>query len=72
MKTTSIFWLGLTTLLLVALTLAAVLGSPFPWIFALTVLGQVLLGYTVYRVLTEPYSTNKTFDDFYEDSPYES
>lgn len=71
MKTTSLFWLGITTLILVTVTIAASMGSPFSWVFFLMVLGQALLGYTVYRVLTEPYSTEKTFDDFYEDTPYD-
>ena len=41
----------------------------FPVIFYLTLIGQILLIYTVYKVLTDSYKTRKTFDDWYEDYP---
>jgi hypothetical protein len=30
-------------------------------------IGQILLIITVYKVLTDDYTTTKTFEDFYED-----
>lgn len=64
------FWVSLTTLVLIVVTIFAALGMAFNWVFYLTVLGQGLLGYSVYRVLTDSYVTDKTFEDFYEDVPY--
>jgi len=71
MKSSSLFWLGITTLVLLAVVLMAIGGFLFRWVFFLTVAGQALLGFTVYRVLSDPYTSDKTFDDFYEDTPYE-
>lgn len=63
------FWVGATTLLLVLVTVLAALAFPFNWLFYMTILGQAFLLYMVYRVLTDSYSTGKTFDHFYEDHP---
>ena len=62
-------WLGLTTLVLVTVTLFAAMDLAFNWVFYLTVLGQVALIITVYKVLRDDYTTEKTFKDFYEDRP---
>jgi len=69
MKKFAFFLLFLTTLLLIALTVLSALNFPFTWVFYLTVSGQCLLIYTVYSLLTDTYTTDKTFDDFYEDNP---
>tara|TARA_R110000772_G_scaffold165120_1_gene276448 strand:- start:457 stop:687 length:231 start_codon:yes stop_codon:yes gene_type:complete len=69
MKISPITWLIITTLLLVAITVFAGLKFPFHWVFLLTVLGQGLLVFSVAKVLKDNYTTNKTFEDFYEDSP---
>jgi hypothetical protein len=45
------------------------MGYAFHWIFYATVVGQALVLVMVYRVLTDAYSTEKTFEDFYEDHP---
>ncbi|WP_262510974.1 hypothetical protein [Tenacibaculum gallaicum] len=37
--------------------------------FILTVIGQLLVVLMVYKVLRENYTTDKTFEDFYEDYP---
>ncbi len=42
---------------------------PFSLIFFTTLAGQILLLITVYKVLTDDYVTDKTFDDWYEDHP---
>ena len=72
MRTTSMFWVAATTIMLVLVTVFAALDVAFGWIFFLTIAGQAMLAYMIYRVLTDQYSTEKTFDDFYEDSPRES
>ncbi len=69
MKNTAMFWVIATTVILVLLSVMASLNFPFNWVFYLTVIGQAMLVYTVYRVLTEEYDTEKTFEDFYEDHP---
>lgn len=62
----------ITTLLLVTLTVMVTMDLPFNWVFYLSVLGQVFVVLMVYRVLTDDYSTDKTFEDFYEDYDTES
>lgn len=69
MKSTAIILVLATSLLLVVLTIMAELNLPFSLMFFLTLFGQVLLIYTVYRVLTDKYTTDKTFEDWYEDHP---
>ena len=69
MKNSALLFLAVTTLLLLVLIVFWALDFPFHWLFYLTVLGQGLLVYTVYLVLTDKYTTDKTFDDFYEDYP---
>jgi len=62
-------WVAITTVLLVTVTIMAAMNFPFNWVFYLTLLGQVLVVLMVYKVLTDNYKTNKTFEDFYEDHP---
>lgn len=69
MKITSHFWVTVTTLLLITVTIMAAMNLPFNWVFYITVLGQVALVFMVYKVLTDEYTTDKTFEDFYEDNP---
>lgn len=69
MKTSALFWVVLTTLVLITVTIMATMDFPFNWVFYVTVAGQVLVCIMVYRVLTDNYTTDKTFDDFYEDYP---
>ncbi len=69
MKNTAIRLLLATTFVLLVLTIMAQLNFLFSLIFFLTVFGQVLLMYTVYKVLTDKYTTDKTFDDWYQDHP---
>lgn len=69
MKTSAMFWVATTTIVLITLTVMATMNFSFNWVFYVTVLGQVMVVYMVYRVLTDNYTTNKTFDDFYEDFP---
>ena len=69
MKLSAMFYVWVTTILLITITMMAALDLPFNWVFYLTVIGQVLLVYMVYRVLIDNYETSKTFKDFYEDYP---
>ena len=69
MKISAMDWLGLTTLVLVTVTLFAAMDLAFNWVFYLTVLGQVALIITVYKVLRDDYTTENTFKDYYEDRP---
>jgi TRAP-type C4-dicarboxylate transport system permease small subunit len=69
MKTTAMFWVSLTTLVLITVTIMAAMDFPFNWVFYITVLGQGMIVFMVYKVLTDTYTTSKTFKDFYEDCP---
>lgn len=69
MKIPVMFYVALTTFLLVTLTIMAAMGLPFNWVFYMTCLGQVLVVLMVYKVLKDNYTTDKTFEDFYEDRP---
>ena len=41
----------------------------YPIVFTAVLLGQAWWIFTVYKVLTDEYTTDKTFDDWYEDYP---
>lgn len=69
MKLPVMFYVVVTTLLLVTLTIGVAMGMAFNWAFLLTCIGQVLIVLMVFRVLKDDYKTEKTFDDFYEDRP---
>jgi hypothetical protein len=69
MKNTAMFWVVNTTITLVIVTIMAAMNFSFNWVFYVTVLGQLMVVYMVYRVLTDDYKTEKTFKDFYEDHP---
>lgn len=69
MKDIVYFYIGLTTLVLVMVTIMATMNFPFNWVFYTTVLGQALVIFMVYKVLIDKYTTTKTFEDFYEDHP---
>ncbi len=70
MKVTGLHYLGLTTLVLVTLAIMVFYNIPFSIVFFTTIAGQILLVFTVYKVLTDDYTTDKTFDDWYEDYPF--
>ncbi|GGE35290.1 hypothetical protein [Psychroflexus planctonicus] len=71
MKLSAISFLIITTFILIAVSIMAALDVSFSWVFFATVLGQIFLVYTVYKVLIDNYKTDKTFDDWYEDEPIE-
>lgn len=69
MKIPAMFYVVATTLLLVTLTVMVAMNLPFNWVFWLTCFGQIMVVVMVYKVLKDNYSTDKTFDAFYEDHP---
>ena len=71
MKTSPFIYITITTLLLITITIMCAMDFPFNWEFYLTVIGQILVVVMVYKVLTDNYTTDKTFEHFYEDRPIE-
>lgn len=69
MKIPVMFYVGLTTILLVMLTLMVSMNMAFTWVFYAMCLGQALVLLMVYKVLRDNYTTDKTFEHFYEDRP---
>ncbi|WP_138434987.1 hypothetical protein [Winogradskyella algicola] len=71
MKQSPFIYIAITTILLITITIMCAMDFPFNWVFYLTVIGQILVVVMVYKVLTDNYSTDKTFEHFYEDRPIE-
>lgn len=69
MKISAMFMIALTTIFLFTVVVFSALNLPFSWVFAFTSIGEILLVISVYRILKDDYSTQKTFEDFYEDHP---
>ncbi len=69
MKNTAIILVLFTTLLLILTSLFVSVNLGFDWVFYTAIIGQVVWLVTVYKVLTDHYSTNKKFNDWYEDRP---
>ncbi len=67
MKLTGVGYLVITTGVLVLLTVLASLNFSYGILFYLMCFGQLLLLVTVYKILTDDYHTDKTFEDSYED-----
>ena len=58
-----------TTAFLIVFVIMSSLGFTFPVLFAMLVTCQILILYTVYKVLTDNFRTTKKFKDWYEDMP---
>ena len=71
-KLSAMALVGITTLLLITLVIMVSMDLPFNWVFYMTVLGQIFVVIMVYKVLTDDYQTDRTFDDFYEDYDVET
>lgn len=69
MRNSAMFWVALTTFILITVTIMVTMDFRFDWVFYVTVLGQAAVVFMVYKVLTDTYTTDKTFEDFYEDYP---
>ncbi|MDJ0644789.1 MAG: hypothetical protein QNJ57_02295 [Flavobacteriaceae bacterium] len=65
MKNTAMFLVWFTTIFLVVLTVLASTAIGFQWYFLLVILGHILVVVVVYKVLTDNYTTDKTFDKFF-------
>ncbi len=61
------FIIYLTTIAVVIYTLMTQMGVMFPLVFASLLVCQGLLLYMVYRILTDKYQTQRTFEDWYGD-----
>lgn len=70
MRSTGIILLSIATLILISLVILSAYNFPFPPIFYLTVLGQLIFMVSVYKILTDNYHTDKIFEDWYEDCPH--
>lgn len=66
MKSPGIIFLVLTTIVLVLVAIFSALNFPFPLVFYLVCFGQLLLIFTVYKVLKDDYKPESTFEEFYE------
>ncbi len=69
MKNSVIQWIFITTLILVTVTLFSALNFNFSWVFFLVVFGQIASILMVFKILNDEYTTDKTFEDFYQDRP---
>ena len=69
MKLSATFYITVTTLLLVAVGVMVYYDFSYSTVWYTVVAGQAWWIFTVYKVLTDDYSTDKTFDDWYEDKP---
>ena len=69
MKNSAAFSVAATTLVLLTVAIMTALNVSFALVFFTTLLGQGMMVLMVYIVLTDTYSSNKTFEDFYEDHP---
>lgn len=61
-----------TTAFLIIYIVLAHYELSFTALFAMCIAGQALTIYMVYKVLTDDYKTDKTFDVWYEDKPVET
>lgn len=71
MKSSLALSIAIPTVLIFLVAILASLNYNFSLIFFLTVVGQGFLVYMVIRVLKDNYTTEKTFEDFFEDRPIE-
>ena len=69
MKFPAMFYVVITTLVLLTVIIMTTMNCSFKWVFYTTVVGQILVVVMVYKVLTDNYRTEKTFEHMYEDCP---
>lgn len=69
MKNSVAFYITITTLLLVAVAVLVHYNFSLSTVLITVLAGQAWWVITVYKVLTDDYQTEKTFDDWYEDKP---
>lgn len=61
--------LSITTVILILVVIFSGISATFPLVFILVAMGALLFIFSVYFILKDDYTTEKTFDDFYEDYP---
>ena len=66
MKSPGIFFLVLTSIVLILAAFFSALNFPFPLIFYLVCFGKLLLLVSVFKVLRDDYKPNMDFEEFYE------
>lgn len=66
MKTSGIFLLILSSVILLLVAICASLNYSFPLVFYLVCTGQLFLLLAVYKILKEHYTPKETFEEFYE------
>ncbi|MGX7667007.1 hypothetical protein [Flavobacterium pedocola] len=69
MKNVAMKMVWATTLYLIAFAVLCQLNVSLPALIGLLFLGFLLIPFMVYKVLTDDYTTSKSFDDWYEDYP---
>lgn len=69
MRQTAHIYVIISSLILVAIAVMVFYNVSYPIVFYTVLFGQAFWLFTVYKVLTDNYSTEKTFDDWYEDHP---
>ncbi|MGB7843080.1 MAG: hypothetical protein WBL21_09830 [Salinimicrobium sp.] len=67
MRSSVTFYIAVTTVFLVALVVLVFFNFSYSAIFYTMIAGQALWLLTVFKILTNNYSTKKSFDDWYED-----
>ncbi|MGI0105522.1 hypothetical protein [Salinimicrobium sp. WS361] len=69
MKFLAHFYVVIATIFLILVAALVFYNAPYNIVFYTVLVGQAWWLFTVYKVLTDKYSTNKDFDDWYEDHP---
>ncbi|MHA6279391.1 hypothetical protein ACXYMT_04345 [Salinimicrobium sp. CAU 1759] len=59
----------ISSLILALIAMMVFYNVSYPIVFYTVLFGQAFWIFTVYKVLTDDYTTEKTFDDWYEDHP---
>ncbi|NJW52374.1 hypothetical protein [Salinimicrobium oceani] len=72
MKISAHFFVLITTVILALVAVLVFYNFSFPLILITVILGQAWWLLTVYKVLKDDYSTEKTFEDWYEDHPIDN
>lgn len=71
MRSTAIILIYAVSIFLVFFIALTQMDVPFDLVFLSMVFGQFLIALMVYKVLTDNYTTDKTFEHWYEDHPKE-
>ena len=69
MRLSVFFCIAVTTILMAAVAVMVFYNIRFDVILFTVLFGQAWWIFTVFRVLGDRYTTDKTFDDWYEDHP---